>query len=321
MRWIAALLIVAACRFELPGAGNADGTDADPPSWWDPAWSARLRIGIDTAAALVQGFQIGVRHDLDMAPCDGPRDAVRVVRDHTAELPRVIDELGGGDEWIWFRIDASRAAGTGPSEYWVYCGNPGAGPAPGDPAAVFDLYDSFDGSSLSAIWRAQGAVTVGGGAVTLPGNNTGIHSVATFGPGTATDFVLQVSSGALGDPHLWCGFETEFTSNPPWATWYTDEANVMKQWIRTGAEVPMNERTLDAAPHLYGVENYGLAAGFRLGNAGVATLAFNAEVTVPLNVRLHNYNSAGSIQFQMARVRKAVNPIPTATLGPVENRP
>ncbi len=330
------LPILTACSFGAPrlsGDAGADapvgadapadgdtGTDAPMAPWWDPAWPARMRIGIDSAAALVQGFQLGVRRDLDVAPCNGPRDAVRVVRDHTTELPRVIDELGG-DEWIWFRITAARAPGAGPSEYWLYCGNGSAGPAQGDPAAVFDLYDSFDGTTLSSTWRSQGGVSVGGGAVTLPGNNTGIHSETTFGVGTATDFVLQASATALATPLFWGGFEVGFTISPPWAVWYSDEANRIEQWIRTGTEVPVNERTLDLEAHLYGVEHYGPIVGFRHGNVGVAALTYNSPVATPMNVRLHNYQSGGPVQFQMARVRKAVNPIPTVTLGPVENRP
>ncbi len=329
MRWIAALLLVAACRFDLPqatpGGGDAGtgdgGTDADTSTgWWDPAWPVRMRIVIDNAVPLEQGFQLGLRRDLDVAPCDGPRDAVRVVRDQTTELPRVIDELGG-DEWIWFRITAARPARAGPSEYWLYCGNGSAGSAPSDPTAVFDLYDSFDGTTLSSAWRSQGGVSVGGGAVTLPGNNAGIHSETAFGAGTATDFVLQASTNALANPFFWGGFEVGFTVTPPWAHWYSDDSNRIKQWIRSGSEVPMNERTLEVGAYLYGVEHYGPAVGFRHGNVGVATLTYNSPVATPMNVRLHNYQSGGAIQLLMARVRKAVNPIPTVTLGPVENRP
>ena len=334
MRWTLALPILTACSFGAPplsGDAGADGpvdidapgdagTDAAGDPWWDPAWPVRMRIAIDNTAPLVPGFQLGLRRDLDAAPCNGPRDAVRVVRDHTAELPRVIDELGG-DEWIWFRLADARPAGTGPSAYWLYCGNASAGPAPSDPAAVFDLYDDFDGTTLSSAWRVQGGVTVGGGAVTLPGNNTGIHSDAAFGPGTATDFVLQVSSGARNNPALWGGFEIRFTTTPPWAVWYADQSNRIKQWIRTGTEAPANERPLDLGAHLYGVEHHGSSAVFRHGNAVVGTRTYNTPVMPPMNVRLHNYQSGGAIQFLMARVRKAVDPIPAVTLGPVETRP
>src|SRR4051812_30661496 len=99
MRWIVALLFVGACGFHAPHAGPGDdggddgAIDAPSPSWWDPAWPLRMRIVIDNTVPLVQGFQIGLPRDLDLAPCDGPRDAVRVVRNHTAELARAIDEL------------------------------------------------------------------------------------------------------------------------------------------------------------------------------------------------------------------------------------
>jgi hypothetical protein len=40
-----------------------------------------------------------------------------------------------------------------------------------------------------------------------------------------------------------------------------------------------------------------------------------------MHVRLHNYQSSGTLQFLMARVRKAVTPIPSVTVGEVEARP
>jgi hypothetical protein len=230
MRWITTLLVVTAYRFDLPqGApedGNRGGSDSDAMvgPWWDPAWPVRMRIAIDSTAALEAGFQLGLRRDLDAPPCDGPRDGVRVVR-HMTELPRVIDELGG-DEWIWFRSTEARAAGTGPSEYWLYCGNAGAGSAPSDPAAVFELHDEFDGGAVSSAWHTQGGVTVGGGAVTLPGNNTGIRSDSPFGPGTATDFILRASLNALNNPWFWGGFQIGFTVSPPWVNWHSEDPNV-----------------------------------------------------------------------------------------------
>jgi hypothetical protein len=328
MRWTLAIPILAACGFDAPrlssdasiGTDVPAGGDAPAAAWWDPAWPVRMRIAIDSAAALEAGFQLGLRRDLDAPPCDGPRDGVRVVRDHMTELPRVIDELGG-DEWIWFRIAEARAAGTGPSEYWLYCGNAGAGPAPGDPAAVFELHDEFDGGAVSSAWRTQGGVTVGGGTVTLPGNNTGIRSDSLFGPGTATDFILQASSNALNNPWFWGGFEIGFTVTPPWVIWHSEDPNVIKQEVASGGnEVARNAQPLDLGAHLYGVEHLGTLARFRFRNAEVGSISYTGSIN-QMNVRIHNYQSAGAIQLLMARVRKAVNPIPTVTLGPVETRP
>ncbi len=339
MRWTLALPILTACGFGAPRlsgdagvgadappgtdapAGGDAGTDASSAPWWDPAWPVRMRIAIGSTALLVSGFQLGLRSDLDVAPCNGPRDGVRVVRDHTTELPRVIDELGG-DEWIWFRITAARAPGAGPSEYWLYCGNGSAGPASSDPAAVFDLYDDFNGNALSPAWSSQGGVTVGGGAVTLPGNNTGIHSTAAFGAGTATDFILRASASALGNPWFWGGFEVGFSVSAPWVIWHSEDPNTIKQEIlRVGVNpTAANQRTLDSGAHLYGVEHLGNAARFRSSNADAGSIPYGGSIG-SMNVRLHNYQSAGAIEFLMARVRKAVSPIPTVTLGSVENRP
>src|SRR5262245_447276 len=104
MRWTLAFLFVGACGFGSPPGSSGDdngGDDGSGPdgaggpggTWWNQAWSARMRIVIDNAAPLPAGFQIGLPRDLDAAPCAGPRSAVRVVHDHTTELARVIDEL------------------------------------------------------------------------------------------------------------------------------------------------------------------------------------------------------------------------------------
>ncbi|HWO25429.1 MAG TPA: DUF2341 domain-containing protein [Kofleriaceae bacterium] len=336
------VVVTAACGFHAPGGSGGGGGDDDggggggadarpgtdsgvsPGAWWNPAWSSRMRIAINTSVALPAGFQLGVPRDLDVAPCDGPRDAVRVVRNHTAELPRVIDELGSGvsDEWIWFRLPASVAAGTGPSEYWLYCGNasPGAPPSSTD---VFDLYDGFDGNSLSGLWNAQGTqVTVMGGAVTLGGTGNTIHSKTSYGAGTATDFVLQAAGSAVSSPWFWGGFEVQFSVTAPWVIWHARNANQVRQEIlRSGSNASFaNERALDTGAHLYGVEHYGTSAGFRYNNAPVGTISYGGNIGL-MNVRLHNYQSGGTIQILMARVRRAVYPVPTATLEAVETQP
>ncbi len=330
MRWTAALVLVAACGFRSPDSSNTgdaarpgDGSDVPPGAWWDPAWSSRMRIVIENTAPLPQGFQLGLPRDLDMAPCNDSRDAVRVVRDHTDELPRVIDELGGAsDEWIWFKLAAPLPAAAGASEYWMYCGNVGAGAAPSDPTAVFDAFDSFEGTTLSSAWRSQGQVSVGGGVVTLGGNNIGIHSAAAYGPGTATDFVLQASSSAIKSPWFWGGFEVGFTTAAPWVIWHATNDDMIRQEIfRTGSAVTANERETESGPHLYGVEHYGSSAAFRYHNEHVGSIPYGGPIQQSMNVRLQNFASGGSIQFFMARVRKAVDPIPTVTLGAVEPRP
>ena len=77
--------------------------------------------------------------------------------------------------------------------------------------------------------------------------------------------------------------------------------------------------TLDASPHLYGVENYGDGAAFRLADVIVETRTYATSLAATtFNLRLHNYQSGGTISFDWARVRKAVNPAPAVTVGAVE---
>jgi Domain of unknown function (DUF2341) len=244
------------------------------------------------------------------------------VRNHTTEVTRVLDELGA-DEWIWFRLVEPLPASTGPSEYWLYCGNPSPGPAMANPVTVFELYDDFDGASLSPTWNMQGTVTVGGGAVMVGGNNAGIHSVTSFGAGTATDFILQPSAGALGDPFYWGGFEVRFTVIAPWVIWHGRLANSIRQEAYRGGpnQITQGTMTIDTSPRLYGVEHYGNSAGYRYNNDPVGLLQYGGTIGQAMNVRLHNYQSGGTVQFHMARVRKAVNPPPMVSLGAVEPRP
>jgi len=97
----------------------AGDVSSHPPNWWDPAWSSRMQLTIvnGSAAALPVGYQIGFAFGLDVAPCAGNRDAVRIVRG-TTDVSRVIDEVGS-PQWTWFPLQASIAAGATSTEYWL----------------------------------------------------------------------------------------------------------------------------------------------------------------------------------------------------------
>ncbi len=328
------LLATAGCSFQIgDGRATSDGApddtrrdastgDARTSDWWDPAWSHRLPLEIASTQPLGLGFQIGIKHDLDGAdsPCAGSRDQVRVVRNHTTEVPRVIDELGG-DEWIWFRLSAPLAAGaSGPSEYWLYCGNPAAGAAPSAPSDVFEMFDDFTGTIFQQ-WSTRGAIEIANGAVTLP-DGAAIHSTRTFSPGTATDFVLKASPQALADPWFWGGFEVGFTTTPPWVIWHAEDPNQIKQEAAVAStETAMGQRTLDANPHLYGIEHYGTSARFRHDNEPVGTIAYGGTIGQQLNVRFDNWDSPGPIEIHMVRVRQAIEPVPSITVEVAETRP
>jgi signal peptidase I len=159
------------------------------PQWWDPAYTFRQPINIDTGIAAAPG-EYSVPLDVDHASLValglsqlGGTDA-RVVRwDGAAwtELDRVLGDAEGWNDaatTLWFRtVDAIAADDT--STYWLYFGNPTAGAPPEDPENVWLLTEDFESGTLgdfedrtggtgwysAAPWTRRIAVTVPAGRV------------------------------------------------------------------------------------------------------------------------------------------------------------
>jgi hypothetical protein len=344
---VLAAVVLAGCSFQ-PRAASSGGDDAPPPAdapigddappivdgppdafvyldgpahpgdWWNPAWGSRMKLTIanGSATAMAQGYQVGLAFDLDAAPCAGNRDQVRIVYNQT-EISRVVDEVGT-DEWTWFPLQAPIAAGTTSTSYWLYCGNPNPSAAPKDPANVFDAWDDFNGTTLAGTWASQGNVSVSNGSVTISANNGGIHSTATYGAQTAIDVMATASGAQVSSPMWWLGYETNFNSSAPWIVWYASSANAIHPSVNeAGFEHADPTVALDNAPHLYGVETYGSSGAFRLADAIVKNHTYTGPIGA-LNLRLHVYSGSGNVSFDWVRVRKAVSPAPTVTVGSVE---
>jgi hypothetical protein len=338
---LVAVCSVAACGFRAADVvGHSDGgvrldvvfmdapppLDAAPADWWDPTyrWRIPLTITNGSPTAMAKGFQVAVHFDLDAAPCTGSHDGVRVVYNHVLELDRVVDDVGTAAEWTWFPIQAALAPSASTTAYTLYCANPAPPPPLGDPTAVFDFFDDFNGTSLSSAWTTKNTVTVAGGVVTVGGGgvtDSGLLTTATFGPNTGVDYLVQVQDPATAD--FWAGFQVGFPDMPPWIQWWSETAsNIRPDYASTSAD--QNEFlgtnvALDTAMHLYGVEYYGMHSMYRYLDAPVehhdhATAANPAM----LNFRLHNHSSSNPVKYGMARVRKAVDPPPTVVVGTPE---
>ena len=291
---------------------------AHPPNWWNPAWGSRMRLTISTTPALVAGYQVGLAFDLDAAPCGGNRDQVRIVYNNTTDVARVIDEVGT-NEWTWFPLQAAIAAGATDNNYWLYCNNPSPTLAPKDPASVFDAWDDFNGGALASTWASAGTVTVSNGAVTLGGNGA-IHSNATYGANTALDAMATAAASSVSNPQWWLGYETTFNVSAPWIVWYAHMANQIQPSVNeTGTQHNDTAAALDTNPHLYGVETYGTSGAFRLADTIVDTHTYTQAIGA-LNLRLNvlQGNGGGTVSFDWIRVRKAVSPAPTVSVGSVE---
>ena len=316
-------LVCASCSFQhgnpLAGGGSADAPggsgDGAPAGWWDPAWPYRMPLAIEDSVALATGFQVGFSYDLDAAPCAGSRDGVRVVWQDT-ELARVIDEVGA-PQWIWFQLGAPLAANTVAIDYWLYCGNPSPTTAAlADPTQVFDFYDDFAGSGLGSAWIASGSGSESGGAAHVPNGST-FRSVATYGPGTATDFSMAPQAGE-NTMYFWGGFQNGSGTAAPWLLWNTrNEAGIHPEVMDTQDNLqPGDLHPFDTSFQLYGVENYGTSSRYRLADVDVGTITHDSDITTSISVRFDDYSSgSNAIEVNMARVRKAVDPPPTVTVG------
>ena len=329
------LILVTACSFHPPAAvgdGGGDDTttdaasplDAAPADWWDPTYRWRIPIAIANTSniTLATRFQIGLRLDLDAAPCAGSRDAIRITHDKS-EHPRYIDELGG-DEWTWFRLEVAIDPGVTSNVHYLYCANPSPGAAPADPAAVFDFFDDFDGAALTSDWKAQNTVIVGGGAVRLGGaglTDSGILTTTTWPPRTAVDYIVSIANPAAAE--FWAGFQNGFPDQPPWIQWWSESPPAIRpdyaSSVGDQSQFLGTPVALDTMPRLFGVEYYGTASAYRRDNALVEHHVHATPVApAMLNFRLHNHSSTEPVQYHMARVRRAVDPPPTVTLGAPE---
>jgi hypothetical protein len=318
--------IIDGAVVDAPGPADAaadatSDTTTHPPNWWDPAWSSRMQLTIvnGSGAALPIGYQIGFAYNLDVAPCAGNRDAARIVRGST-DVARVVDEVGA-PQWTWFPLGAAIPAGATSTEYWLYCGNASPSAAPKDPATVFDFFEDFNGTALPAAWTGQNTVTVGGGSVTIGAGNSGIHSNATYGAGVAIDYLATSSQAAADNPYWWGGFQANFSTSPPWVIWHAVSGadQIHPSAYDSAAGWNGTSVVLDTSPHLYGVEHYGDSAAFRVADVIVQTRTYATSLAATsFNLRLHNYQSGGTVSFDWARVRKAVTPAPAVTVGAVE---
>jgi hypothetical protein len=333
----AVLAILGACSFSARSAATGDAPregvaffdapsplDAAPGDWWDPTYRWRIPLTIQTTAALADGYQVGLALDLDAAPCNGPRDAIRIVRVSGAtatERPRVIDEVGT-TEWTWFALGGALPANATSTEYWLYCANPSPSPAPKDPATVFDFYDGFTGALDTSVWTSLNAVAVTGGQLVCGGSGVRDNGIVTktkmFPAKSAVDFVATASSTTASD--WWAGFQNGTADVAPWLHWYTKNQNAAcpdflgvstdQPWY--GTDVP-----LDTAPHQYSVENYGTKSMYRLADVPVQSHIYAPMSPPPamVNVRLWDGSDMTQVSYDWVRVRKAVDPPPTVTAG------
>jgi hypothetical protein len=332
---------LCACGFEhghLGGGSNGgdddggmpDSADATAVAWWNTAWNYRMPITIanTSTTALAAGYQIGVSHAFYSAPCGGTRNELRFVYNAATDLNRAFDDVA--TPWAWFELAAPLAAGaTSTSEYYLYCSNAAAANPTSNPATLFELYDAFEAASINTTtWTVVRGANINNGKLVLgtggQNDNGVITKTATFGPGYAVDFVAQSSAAPTTSVGFWGGFEGSTTDGPPYTIWWTFTTTGIgpAYGITTNSTAYSGTPvTLDTAAHYYSVEHYGKGAMYRFDDVPYDTQAYDVAYATPLYVRLWNYNSTPTVSFELVRVRQAVDPPPTVTVGAPEIKP
>ncbi len=131
------------------GAGRPNACDW----WWKCGWTVRRKLTVNSQVQLPAGYAVSFSFDhaaLVAAARSLPSgDDVRIVvwdGASWAEVDRVLDPESGwrrGDTKLWFATAAPIGAGQS-AAYYVFSGNPLAGPPPARERAVFAYADFFD---------------------------------------------------------------------------------------------------------------------------------------------------------------------------------
>jgi hypothetical protein len=339
MRLVYALCLLAACSFPHGVATSSgdddmpivDGVvdappDTPPGAWWDAAWPVRMPITITNAStteSLAAGYQVGFQFTL--APNCNSRDDVRIIRNHTTELDRVIDD---GGPWFWFKLQSAIAPGASSiGEYFIYCGNPAPTNVPNAGKTVFDFFDGFNGASIdAAVWTVSSGAALANNKLVVgnaAGNDHGIITKsATFTANHAVDFEATTSA-ATGNA-FWAGFENSTNNAPPWLIWWTNTTTIIAPAYKANGgstDWRGTAKTLDTNAHIYSIENFGKHAIFRIDNTAYETHTYDANPPAAFNIRLWNYNSTPTVTYDNVRIRQVIDPAPTVMVGAVEMKP
>jgi hypothetical protein len=205
-----------------------------------------VRLVLDTAALVTMGKLRADGNDLRVVWVNG----ISLV-----ELDRVNETTWNstGSE-IWFKTQAAIPANSSSGQYYLYYGNPSAGPAPSNGANVYNLWDDFNGTVIDpSLWDSYGnGVTLGGGLAALaPATGIVGKKASTYALWEAR---LQINPE---DDLAWWGFE-----QAP-----NDSANfIVFQEMDTGLQAQMRHNWTDSntnianpagnltAWHTYGID-------------------------------------------------------------------
>lgn len=309
--------------------GSGGTTSTYQPPWWDGSWKSRRPVEVvkPAGSALEPGFQVGLPIPSGTGP-GAPSSAWRVVSwdgSSWTDLPRVV-EVVGTTTWVWFRTVASIPAGSTDDRYWIYSANPVA-PEPPFAADVFEFHAFFDAIDASK-WTTEGDVYLGIGSTVLDGNGAGasVRSTKTFPPGHAVDFAMTVDEPLASDGVWFCGGfqrQDDFTNTVPWILWISRSVSHIDTEFYNGGGISWTGSNVgvdQGIEHAYGIERFERKMRYLRDQALFEEFTWGSDFAQPLQIRFSAYNGS-VIRVRYARIRRASDPAPTASLGAVEIHP
>jgi len=309
--------------------------DTPPP----PPFAYRRQITIvnQSISALATGYTIRVPLGtlLGQLVSQGKVKAdysdLRIALDQvTGERNRIID-TAPAPVAVNFSLGQSIAAGTMNQTYYLYYGAPGALGAPANGAAVFALYDDFNGA-LSSMWLKNDAPSTTGGRLLLRAAHTDAITTAAGSDNvpiiSAVELVATVptpGSGPTTQPegtfYYWFGYQHtgDFSASDPWVCWISRSANTVhaEQKSPTGCELGCEAGpniAQNTSPHYYEIDRDPTQTRFLFD--GTLSYAPAVQNTADYSLMVRNYQATGDLYVDWIRARMRVTPDPIVTLGP-----
>jgi hypothetical protein len=320
----------------LPGvdAPMADaGIDAPASPF---AYRRALTIANASTSTLPIGFTIRVPlADLATLVSAGKVEAdfsdLRVIGDgNLGERDRIVDPPAGpAPPAVSFALAAAIAPGATSTSYALYYGRPNAGVAPANGAAVFPIYDDFNGN-LASFWLTNDAPAISAGRLVLRANRT--DAIATT---ASTDDLPIVSAielvASVADPNsdstpqptgtfwYWFGYQRtgDFTATDPWVVWIARAKGEIKAEQKSPVGCETNcagpVATQNTAAHHYAIERDANATRFYLDGALRHTITVTNSTDYSIMIR--NFMATSDLAVDWVRARARVSPDPTVAVG------
>ena len=278
-------------------------------SWWACDWSRRMPVSVHTTGELPQGYSVKVTFDhaslvqsgLSLATGQDVRVLHRSGSEWT-EVDRVLDPVSTWNQaqtTIWFATQEIVSASGTDSGYFVYAGNPAAGPAPADESKVFHFADLFDRADSTTVGNGWTVMEDGGTKLNVTGGALWFETTADVNnrPVAQHDFAPITGRLACRLGFNWARTGTEgsyrvhmqlglssMMDNPPAQQDVWSVAGVGPSLLWAGPNVGMTTEE---------------GLGYAIGTTAKQVITATGKVDIDLRAALgsHDYSmNAGSVQ-------------------------